>query len=854
MRVWVFILVFLILATSPVLASAQCTPPASGDWLVNETVLCSGENIVMNGNLLINGSGDLTLENSRLQFNSTSDGEYGVEVNGSFVAEGSTIESLSNSYTFVSKVGANLEIRNSYIHGCGYSSLDSKETGVYVKSDGSNITNTTFSFNYLALVVNSDNNEISNNNIFSNYGGLVSDGSGNVITGNTIKGNSGGGISAIVGENMFFEHNVIEDNTGSGFPEMLLNDSVINNNTFVNNTGGGFGVMGDDNNITNNIINSNGGMIAGLEVIDSGNTRVTGNTILGNNNHGLYLYRTKNTLVKDNLCNLSNQYDIFMLSAEDTTFENTNYTTLVEKWYLDVTVVDMDSDPVEDADVVIRDSFEDTVFSGDTDSQGSIAQQTLDERIKNESGTFDFNPHSINVTKSGYYDNFTTFSLISDLSLQLALNATPGPPPPPPGGNFTFTITSPENKTYVQKDLVNSTELELRVTSQTNISSCDYSVENATGTVSDSGSLSEVNSKTFRTYLNVSGMQGSYEAIFDCDSLEDVTNSSSIAFTVYPSRECLVHGDCAGTQICTNWNCVELTCVCGYAENHDCVYYECCGDNDCEDNEVCETDTNTCELVNCPCPEKRYDHECNMEVGYCCSDLQCAENETCVDNECIERTLSFAIPEDLVFGKNISILVLDQNSYPVSVVKIIVKYLDTDPLVTETYYTDSEGVAEIPIKHAGRVEFVARKQDYFLSHQSGNVPEPFNWLFVLQIVILIGAVAGIVIIWLKFLKGGLPGRGPLKLEKTVSGGRVMLRVKNRTGKKIQDITIRDSVPRGAFMRCNVTPRIERFDRATDLLTWEILELDPKEEVIIEYDTRRTNKGFSVKFGGKEYKG
>jgi hypothetical protein len=133
-------------------------------------------------------------------------------------------------------------------------------------------------------------------------------------------------------------------------------------------------------------------------------------------------------------------------------------------------------------------------------------------------------------------------------------------------------------------------------------------------------------------------------------------------------------------------------------------------------------------------------------------------------------------------------------------------------------------------------------------------------MFVLQIVVLILAVVGIVIIVLKYLKkggggisiGGL-GRGPLKLEKTISGTRVMLRIKNKTNKKLQDIIIRDSVPRRCFIRCNVTPKVQALDRMTDVLTWEILELNPKEEVVIQYDTRRANEGFSVNFENKEYK-
>ena len=74
MRAWVLVSLFLLLVV-PATALAQCTPPASGEWFVNETETCSGDTLVLNGNLVINESGSLTLDNSLLQLNSTSDGE-----------------------------------------------------------------------------------------------------------------------------------------------------------------------------------------------------------------------------------------------------------------------------------------------------------------------------------------------------------------------------------------------------------------------------------------------------------------------------------------------------------------------------------------------------------------------------------------------------------------------------------------------------------------------------------------------------------------------------------------------------------------------------------------------------------
>ena len=95
--------------------------------------------------------------------------------------------------------------------------------------------------------------------------------------------------------------------------------------------------------------------------------------------------------------------------------------------------------------------------------------------------------------------------------------------------------------------------------------------------------------------------------------------------------------------------------------------------------------------------------------------------------------------------------------------------------------------------------------------------------------------------------------GKLKLEKTVSGPNVMLKIRNKTKDMLEGITIRDSVPKRAFIRSRMIPGIKSLNATTDVLTWEILKLNPDEEVIIQYSAKITNKGFSAMVNGKEQK-
>ena len=91
------------------------------------------------------------------------------------------------------------------------------------------------------------------------------------------------------------------------------------------------------------------------------------------------------------------------------------------------------------------------------------------------------------------------------------------------------------------------------------------------------------------------------------------------------------------------------------------------------------------------------------------------------------------------------------------------------------------------------------------------------------------------------------------MEKNVSGTTVMLSIRNTTKKTLEGVTVRDSVPDGSFISCPIVPKIQQLG-PTSTLTWEILQLGPREEVTIRYETYHSNRGFSVTYAGKEYRG
>lgn len=69
--------------------------------------------------------------------------------------------------------------------------------------------------------------------------------------------------------------------------------------------------------------------------------------------------------------------------------------------------------------------------------------------------------------------------------------------------------------------------------------------------------------------------------------------SFNIPLTII-SDTCNSDEDCKENQTCTAGVCEELTCECGYAENHKCISYECCSDEQCGEDMVCNQETHAC--------------------------------------------------------------------------------------------------------------------------------------------------------------------------------------------------------------------------------------------------------------------
>lgn len=867
-----------------------------GDWIVNTTIACSDEEIPLDGYLKVTNE-SLTLDNVTLKVISFSEGEHGINAskgrlfiynskitnyigcagnakpcNSSDFNEdwkcgnqtgctwdtalnctgtvkscldfqdqdncstqsGCSWEENGHNFYFIVNYGAVFEMENTELHNCGWS--DSEP--------------------YRGLEIYTGETNLLQNKITGNFYGVILHypySFRNLVSGNNISYNARDGV-VVLSENNSLLNNTISNNLNGIRVINTVNNTIYGNDIFSNQNG--TYVQGQKNKILSNKISAN--METGLFILGDNNI-ITYNELLNNEDFGIYLKNSASTQIISNTANFSKKYDIYLLSSKNTLLQNNTYTSLIRFWLLDVNVTDSSNQSIFNATVKIQDKFNSTIFEGLTDSYGKIPQRTIREyeEDKSKSSSISYTPHRINASKFALETTSAIVNINDDTSLQIALF----------GKIFTYPLVlymaSPQNTTYLQDDLINQSFLQVVVFSNLNLSSCYYSINSGT-----SVSMNSVTTKQFEQYINVTAMtKGSKNIKATCMTPEGQTNSTELLwFITYPSYACLADSDCADYQNCsqTQHQCEDVKCgYCKHAENHACVSDgECCLDTDCEDNKYCDIaeTPHACKDVACDCGI-RSNHKCTIPfVGYCCwTEMCCQGTPDCIQicdldqahtntvNRCINRSLNLALPSDIMQWQNITVSVADQNGDPVSNVMVTVRYESGD---NSTDYTDANGTVNIFIKEPGNVNIVARKAGYAVGYNVAEVKPGFDWLFVLPVIIVIILVPVIFFLFRYLRSGG--AAGPIKMEKTISGGFVMLKIKNKTDEVLSDVLVTDQVPRGAFIRCNIMPVIKRYPNYIDNLVWHLLELGPNEEVVIEYEATETGEGFTVRAGDEEY--
>ncbi|MBA3044196.1 hypothetical protein FP804_03565, partial [archaeon] len=127
-----------------------------GDTFIeNETLLWNDTVITLNGNLTINETGSLTLDNVTLIMNCTTNGTYHIEVQPGgemYILNNSNITSANEyRYLFLVKNDSTFEMRDSELSECGYMYGSLEKNGLYIKANNVTIKNSTITNNYQGI-------------------------------------------------------------------------------------------------------------------------------------------------------------------------------------------------------------------------------------------------------------------------------------------------------------------------------------------------------------------------------------------------------------------------------------------------------------------------------------------------------------------------------------------------------------------------------------------------------------------------------------------------------------------------------------------------------------------------------
>lgn len=287
----------------------------------------------------------------------------------------------------------------------------------------------------------SDNNVIYENNITSNQarGIYISSSSWNRIEGGNVKSNGNTGIRLYqsTNNNITGVNSSLNTNYGIYF-ESSSNSNRIENSIVSKNTLNGIYIDASGNNLVTRV-ESYSNTFNGIAVTYTSNNNFTRCYIHSNGDDGVYLSNAYDNFVIDTVITDSVGYDIY---ATDSAYSNNYFinstfdkndvsvnsnTRVWVKWYLLVQVKDTTENPLQEANVSIKDKYDKLWFSGQTNSSGYVQRLILNEYNQTSAGKSFYTNYTVSANKSGYSPNQTFENLTANSFLVLYLQPI-GPP------------------------------------------------------------------------------------------------------------------------------------------------------------------------------------------------------------------------------------------------------------------------------------------------------------------------------------------------------------------------------------------------------------------------------------------
>jgi len=310
----------------------------------------------------------------------------------------------------------------------GNVSNNTNNYGIYLyNSDNNRVEYSIVSFNNGSgvFVDLSDDNLIFNNNITYNQvnGIYINYSSGNALEGGNIKYNIQSGIYTTTSSNNNISGVNSSNNDFYGIQfDSSSNGNIIDSSIVWYNGNNGISITSSsNNNVMNSDIRSNNGR--GFLANYASSNNISHSNLNSNGVIGIRIAYSPNCWVKDTVIANSGSYEVQVTdsSSSNSYFVNTTFdksdvdVTLASviwvKWYLQIQVRNEIGSPLGNANVSIKDTYDYSWFTGQTNSSGYITRQTLNEYNQTASVKRFYTNYTINVSKTGYFPNQTSENL-----------------------------------------------------------------------------------------------------------------------------------------------------------------------------------------------------------------------------------------------------------------------------------------------------------------------------------------------------------------------------------------------------------------------------------------------------------
>jgi len=371
----------------------------SGDWLIDSDTFVYNETVVVNGNLIIQNGGKLTLRDTTIKMNVASDGEYYIEVQSGgelnildwdddpetradrcVITDGDDDDddaayNTADNHRFTMRVrnGATFVMKNSELREAGFGSGDNSGLAIDGRSDFT----------------------LENNYITRCYRGLCLFYSyGKAVRNNTFDACEGQGIIMYYVHDTIIEDNVFQNCAGQGFYLYSNNNAdynlyaartnIIRNNKFKDNNYGAyfyyrncydnlyknnehdgdkFGITlttdAHNNTFIDNTVKKSTSY--GIYIVTRCRDNTFINTTLEQNNYGVVTHvRSRDNSIINSTIRYSSNQDIYMYDGNNLTLTGTEHENkffrragayLTDMRYVNINVQDARGNPIPGADV-----------------------------------------------------------------------------------------------------------------------------------------------------------------------------------------------------------------------------------------------------------------------------------------------------------------------------------------------------------------------------------------------------------------------------------------------------------------------------------------------------------------------